>query len=446
MDRGGTPEDNAVEVAAREWRRRAVTVFSSVSAVAYLPPIIIMIVGQAPPNGWPVHVIVVSSYLCFLFCALLYRTDYRARAWVLFAGGYTAAVVHLVTIPHGPFGRALPAMLPIMAYVFIGARAGRTVTAISIALLLFGPLLQRVPGLVTALTLEPAEEPMSLDIILDQASTLIALLVGQMILLDRFHDFLMRSLAGLERESAERAAAYSNLDREMRERRRLEHEVARTADEERRRLGADIHDGVCQQLTGALLRCEAMARRLERGDALKSEEFAPLSSLLEEAIDESHSVAKGLCPLEPDTGALATALQALCRRTRESTGLSCQFTATGDARVPDPLMAQHLYRIGQEALSNAVRHANATKILVRLRGDDDGLVLEVEDNGEGMATGKPAEGMGLGTMAYRAHLLEGELSVAPVPAGGTRVFCRVPASVTRLNGRTDGIEKVRHEN
>jgi signal transduction histidine kinase len=109
-------------------------------------------------------------------------------------------------------------------------------------------------------------------------------------------------------------------------------------------------------------------------------------------------------------------------------------------------MAQHLYRIGQEALSNAVRHANATKILVRLRGDDDGLVLEVEDNGEGMATGKPAEGMGLGTMAYRAHLLEGELSVVPVPAGGTRVFCRVPASVTRLNGRTDGIEKVRHEN
>lgn len=446
MARGATPEESAVEAAAREWRHRAVHLFALVSAIAYLPPIVLMITGQAQPNGWPVHVILVGGYLSFVICALLPRTDYRARAWALLAGGYMVALIHLVIIPHGPFGRALPAMLPIMAFVLLGAFAGRVVTLVSIGLLLIGPLLGRVPGLVETLTLEPAQTPLSWGIIVDQASSLIALLVGQMILLDRFHAFLMRSLAGLQRETGERAAAYGNLEREMRERRRLESEVAGAADEERRRLGADLHDGVCQQLTGALLRCEAMARRLERGEPLNVEEFAPLSALLEESIDESRAVAKGLCPLDPDPEALETALQTLSKRTRESTGLFCQFTTAGDVRVPNPLKAQHLYRIAQEALSNAVRHANPTRIAVRLRGEDDGLVLEVEDNGKGMEFGAPTEGMGLRTMAYRMHLLEGELTVTPAPTGGTRVFCRVPASVTRPNGKPHGMETERHDN
>lgn len=431
----------AVEAAARKWRRKAVNVFSLVSAIAYLPPIMLMVAGQAPPNGWPVHIIVMSGYSCFVFSVLLHRADYRVRAWMILSGGFVVALVHLVTIPHGPFGRALPAMLPIIAFVLIGARAGRAVTVISIGLLVGGPLLGRVPGLVESLTLEPAEEPLAWKLILDQASSLIALLIGQMILLDRFHGFLMRSLASLQLEAGERAAAYADLEREMRDRRRLEHEVAKASDEERRRLGADIHDGVCQQLTGALLRCEAMARRLERGHPLGLEELTPLSLLLEEAIDESHAVAKGLCPLDPDPGALAAALQELSKRTRESTSLTCQYTTTGDVRVADPVTAQHLYRISQEALSNAVRHANATKIVVRLQGDEDGLMLEVTDDGKGISAETPPAGMGLRTMAYRAHLLEGELRVTPMPTGGTRIFCRVPASVVRLNAHPLGLKK-----
>lgn len=441
MNRGGTPEDSAVEVAAAEWRRKAVHVFSLAGATAYLPPVALMLAGQSPPNGWPARVIAVGGYLCFVFCALLHRTGHRTRTWVLLAGGYVTALIHLITIPQSPFGLALPAMLPILAIVFLGARAGRTATVVSMGILLIGPLLQRVPGLVEMLTLELPREPTPLSVVLHQGLSLIGLLVGQMILLGRFHDFLMRSLAGLQRESGERAAAYSNLQREMWERRRLEHEVARVGDEERRRLGIDIHDGVCQQLTGALLRCEAMARRRERGEPSASEEFAALSTLLEEAIDESHAVAKGLCPLEPGPGALAAALRMLSKRTRGATGLPCLFTAMGDVSVPDPITAQHLYRIAQEAVSNAVRHANATEVAVRLQDNEDGLVLEVEDNGGGIPTEAPAEGMGLRTMAYRAHLLEGELRVTPVPTGGTRVFCRVPSGVTPLNGRTDGIEK-----
>ncbi len=445
MDRGVTPKGDAVEAAARQWRHRAVTVFSVVSSAAFLPSMVLMVTGQAPPNGWPVYLFVGAGYLCFVFCAALHRADYRKRAWALLAGGYVVALVHLVTIPHGPFGRALPALLPIMAFVFLGSRAGLAVTIAGIVLILVGPLLGKVPGLVEALTREPAEEPLTVDIIIDQGSTLIGILIGQMILLDRFHDFLMRSLAGLQHEASERAVAYSNLEREMRERRRLEHEVARAGDEERRRLGHDMHDGVCQQLTGALLRCEALARRRQRGEDLASEDFAALSTLLEEAIDESHAVAKGLCPLAPGPGALATALRTLSKRTRGTTGFPCLFTASGDVSVPDRVTAQHLYRIAQEAVSNAVRHAKATEIAVRLQGNETGLSLEVEDNGQGVQPRGPLEGMGLRTMAYRAHLLEGELNVMPASAGGTRVVCRVPAAVARSAEQPQAGGKERHE-
>ncbi len=445
MDGETTPDSNVVGE-LRAWRHRAVFVFSLASSLAFMPPVILMVTGQARPHGWPAVLIAVGGYFSFVVCALLYWIDYRVRAWVLLAGGYTVALIHLVTIPHGPFGRALPILLPIMAYVFFGSWTGRIITLVSIGILLVGPLLGNTPGLVEALTLEPAEEPLSANVFIEQAIALIALLVGQMILLDRFQHFLMQSLAGLQCESGKLALAYANLKRELQERRRLEFELARAADEERCRLGVDIHDGVCQQLTGALLRCEAMSRRLERGERLCFEEVAPLSTLLEEAIDESHAIAKGLCPLESFPGALAAALQTLCKRTREGTGISCQFLAEGDTNVPDPLKAQHLYRIAQEGLSNAVRHANAGRIVVRLRGEDDGLVLEVEDNGVGMTVDASAEGMGLRTMAYRANLLEGKLAVTPVSEGGTLIVCRVPGISVRSENAPRDMEKARHEN
>jgi signal transduction histidine kinase len=94
--------------------------------------------------------------------------------------------------------------------------------------------------------------------------------------------------------------------------------------------------------------------------------------------------------------------------------------------VADPVAAQHLYRIAQEALSNAGRHANASRIMVELSGDDDALLLTVEDDGCGLPAGVSGPGMGLRTMAFRAHLLQGAFGVNAGPAGGTRVSCRVP--------------------
>lgn len=416
----------SVDGGLRDWRLKAVNVFALVSTVAYLPAMVVMLTGSAPPDGWPAHAIVSLAYLSFVACALLHRTDYRIRTWVVLVAGYIVALIHLVAVPRGPYGRALPAMLPILGIVVLGARAGWAVTALSVALILAGPLLERVPGLAHAIANVPARTPIPVGVVFHQGVALVALLVGQMFLLDRFHEFLMRSLAGLQRESCERAAAYANLEREMRERRRLEHEVARVGDEERRRLGHDVHDGVCQQIAAVLLHCQALQRRVEKADALKPADLGAMTALLEEAMDEAHDVARGLCPLDAKPGSLGPALSALVKRTQTSSGVACEFVTQGNVCVDDATAAQHLYRIAQEALSNAVRHSGGRRIAVSLCERDGEIVLDVQDDGVGLPSAPAHDGLGLHTMRYRAQIMNGELTIAAAAGQGTRLSCRIP--------------------
>lgn len=419
-------EDSAVETALDKWRHKATNALTAATAVMNLPAIVLMVTEKGSPFTWPVQVVVLGAYAVTVFCAVLHFVDYRLRAWAFMAAWYAMAVVTNMANPEGPFTRAFPVVLPILMMVLFGVRAGRAGAVAGISVLLFAPFLSTVPGLMRMLVMEPAPAAMPLQLIWRQGVALTALLLTIIFLLDRFHHFLMQSLANIERESGERSAAYRKLEHEMRERRRLEHEVALAGDEERRRLGLEIHDGVCQQLTGALLRCEALARQLGRGQTLAAEELSALSSLLEESIDEAHAVAQGLYSLGPEPGALRTALAMLVKRTKAAVGIPCELTTTGDVSVGDPAAARHLYRIAQEALSNAARHAHANRITVELHGGKDGLFLQIQDDGGGLPDGISPPGMGLRTMAYRAHLLEGQFNVTPMPAGGTRVSCRVP--------------------
>ncbi len=212
----------------------------------------------------------------------------------------------------------------------------------------------------------------------------------------------------------------------MDERRRLEQEIARVGDDERRRLGLDVHDGVCQQLTGALLRCRALERRVEQGGPVARQDLRALYSLLQEAMDEAYAVARGLCPLDTDPEALESALRALTKRAKVATAVRCEFIADGDVRVYDPTAAQYLYRIAQEALSNASRHSRAKRIIVELQGSEGSLLLRIRDDGIGLSSDISSKGMGLRTMAYRARVLEGKFEVVNDPKGGAVVTCQVP--------------------
>ncbi len=414
-------EGGAVEAELSAWRRKAAGILLAASAVVHLPVFVAMAAGFGPTAGPLVRAIAVVVYLIIVAAALLRRVELRTRLLASAFAVYLAIAVTNLALPHGPYAQVGLVTVPVFVLVLLGAPAARNSILASAIILVSAPLLQVQPRVAQILAIDPAEAQDPLGVVWVRAAGMTAFLVVLMVLLDRFHRFLLVALAAQCRTTAER-------EREMRERQRLEREIAAIGDGERRRLGQELHDGVCQQVTAALLRCQALERRAERGGTLSGAELAPLSSLLAESIDEAHNVALGLCPLEPDPDALSPALRALTKRIQEMGAVRCEYLVSGDLRVPDPAMAQHLYRIAQEALSNAARHAHAGRIALELRGSDSELLLQVEDDGAGLPAELPAGGLGLRTMAYRARILEGELTVAPAPGGGTRIACRVPRS------------------
>jgi len=425
-------EGTAVDAILAAWRRRAGDLLMAVVAAFHLPAIVLIMLGHGPPMGSLVRAVAITSYLVIAAAALLRRIEHRTRLWASFFAAYLAIAVVTLALPRGPYAQVGLSTLPIVVLVLCGAPAARIAMLAAAIILVAAPFLRVLPGVARTLAIDPAQAAETPSILWFRALVMAAFLFILMFLLDRFHRFLLNALAAewrakaeLEREAVERTTAQRKMEHEMGERQRLEREIAAVGDGERRHLGQELHDGVCQQVTAALLRCQALERRLERGGTLSGADFAPLSSLLAETIDEAHNIAVGLCPLQPDPEALASALRALTHRIQEMAAVRCEFLASGDVGVPDT-MAQHLYRIAQEALSNAARHAHASRIALELRGSDDELRLQVQDNGAGLPAELPGGGMGLRIMAYRAQIVGGQFVVEQAPGGGTRVSCRVP--------------------
>jgi signal transduction histidine kinase len=412
-------ESAAVDVALDGWRRKATDILLAVVAVAHLPVIVLAVLGHGPLMGLFPKTVGLAVYVVAAVAALLRWVDYRRRVWASVMALYPALLIATLVAPHGPYAQIGVVTMPIYALVLLGSPAARIAIVASTAIIVSAPLLREQLGVIHLLGINLAQEAAPPGLVWFRATVKAASLFALMILLDRFHRLLLDALA-------QRIAAQRKMKDEMNGRQRLEREIASVGDEERRHLGQELHDGVCQQVTAALLRCQALERRLERGGVLSGTDFAPLSSLLGETIDDAHNVARGLCPLEPDPDALAPALRALTKRTQEMAGVRCEFRASGDVRVHDPEAAQHLYRIGQEALSNAVQHAKANRIAIELCANDGELTLQIQDDGAGVPAHVRGGGMGLRTMAYRAQIMKGEFAVEPAPGGGTRVTCRVP--------------------
>ncbi len=416
----------AGEDSLSEWRKRATDLVALANAIVNLPVLIPVLAGYGPQNAGPTRLIGLVSYAAAVAAAVLRSVDQRVRAWLILCGLYAVACTGAAALPQGPYVRALPVFPPLLAIGLLGVAHARLFTVLSAVILILAPFLREDPGLIHWVITPNGWTQVPLSQAWWPGAALLADLLVLMVLLERFYGFLLQSLAAHQQAAADRVAANTRLQREVEERQRLELEIARVGDEERRHLGHEIHDGVCQQLTGALLRCQALELRVKKGQSLPSEDLRALSLLLGETIHEARAVAQGLCPFEPVPDALAPALRSLVKRTLGSSGIACEFHSEGDVLVPNPAAAQHLYRITQEALSNAVRHAAATRICVELRGEKESLLLRVEDDGVGLPESVPPGGMGLRTMSFRARVIGGEFGTERPPAGGTRISCRVP--------------------
>ena len=230
---------------------------------------------------------------------------------------------------------------------------------------------------------------------------------------------------------------FTGIMHDITNRRRLEREVLEASANEQRRVGHELHDGLCQQLTGVAFAVELLARRLEAEAPAAVAQVRKLADEVDQAITQARTLARGLNPVEIHPDGLAAALDDLAHKVSATFGISCRFhgKGSGEGAVPDSTAATHLFRIAQEAVSNAIRHGKAANVELTLRTDGDGLVLCVADDGAGFSQGdvppgprRNAVGIGLQTMAYRAKMINAVLDVRPGAKRGVVVTCTVPGA------------------
>lgn len=233
---------------------------------------------------------------------------------------------------------------------------------------------------------------------------------------------------------------FTGLVRDISERRRLEQEVLRISDEERLRIGQDLHDGLGQMLTGIGLIAQNLTRQLERASSPAAETAAEITTLIREADQMARGLARGLAPVDVEAGGLEAALRRLCANAERLFGITCTVEVEGTTAFRDESTPAHLFRIAQEAVSNAVRHGHATHVAIQLEADGERLRLQIDDDGTGFSEDDLARasqssevrGMGVRIMHYRARIIGGSLEIRRRGDRGTAVLCTIPPTSDAL--------------
>lgn len=214
--------------------------------------------------------------------------------------------------------------------------------------------------------------------------------------------------------------------RDITRRLELEREVLVVAERERQRIGHELHDDLCQQLTGIEFLSQTLVGQLtpvSEENAVRAREIA---QMVRKAIDHTRELAHGLSPVQLETVGLTGALEELAARTRRLFKIDCRFRSNARAWNHDPTLGIHLYRIAQEAVSNALKHGRAKRVEIGLVRNRYRLVLAVSDDGVGLPQrSRKTKGTGLRVMQYRASAIHGHVVVRPNLNGGTTVSCTI---------------------
>lgn len=206
------------------------------------------------------------------------------------------------------------------------------------------------------------------------------------------------------------------------ERMRLESELVRIVEDEQTRIGNDLHDGLGQMLTGAATLLEILTGAL---DGRQKQDGLRVYEILREAVSETRRISHGLSPAAVKNRGLAGGLKLLAENVNAAGQVRSLSDIDTSIRLSDPVQETHLYRIAQEALSNAVRHSGTDLVKITLRRHDGECVLEVRDRGTGFDPSHPkSDGIGLRVMRHRANIIGANLSIDTAPGWETVVRCR----------------------
>ena len=210
--------------------------------------------------------------------------------------------------------------------------------------------------------------------------------------------------------------------RDITERSRLEREILETSNREQRRIGHDLHDGVCQQLAAIAYRMDILGDQLSEKGVPESSEAGRIGELLNHAIQQTRGVARGLFPVKLAESGLASALEELASNITGLLKCQCHFSCEKPFPDLDSAMSLHLYYIAQEAAFNALRHGKASQVNISISRAGDRFVLEIQDNGTGFHLPQTdSTGMGIRIMRYRARVIGATLNLKSQPNQGTHI-------------------------
>jgi len=219
-------------------------------------------------------------------------------------------------------------------------------------------------------------------------------------------------------------ASRDDLNKEIAERRHLEKMLLEIREHERRRIGHDLHDNLGQQLTAISYKAQGLENTLSKKLIPEADDAARITSLIEIAKTQAKSLSKGLSPmLGKDEYGLMTAMVELASNSERLFGIPCVVNCSKPVPIYNEAAILHLYRIAQEAITNAARHARPGQIEIRFKREHDNIALTVKDDGTGFALPKRADGMGLEIMRYRSRIINASLDIRPDSTKGTLVTC-----------------------
>ena len=235
----------------------------------------------------------------------------------------------------------------------------------------------------------------------------------------------------VEQRTADLKAANLKLEKVIEERTRLENELLEIAENERRRIGFDLHDDLGQKLTGMALMMKGLERRLATDSHPCLEDAVKIHSLMQDIIAHTHNLARQFSSMDVKGDDLSMVLKGLSANVKKLFTIPCVFTIKGKPPVLAHNTTLQLYKIAQEAVSNAIKHGKASHVHLGVGCNDENLVMTVKNDGLPfvLPSGNSTR-MGLRIMHYRANTIGAQLDIRALGQGGTLVSCTLPHKVS----------------
>ncbi len=218
------------------------------------------------------------------------------------------------------------------------------------------------------------------------------------------------------------------------ERRQLEKQILQISEEERRRIGQDLHDILASHLAGTAMMAKSLRQQLSRGRDVTADDLAVIAEQIQKASQQARALSHSLMPARIEGNSLGEALRQLASNKQELMGFPHAVEIGADLPPINETTAMHLYRIAYEAINNAAKHAEPSHVWARLHRDGDCVALEVRDDGIGIPPEvDPVNGLGIHMMHHRAEVMGATLHVAPADGAGTVVRCEVPLETAAVS-------------